>query len=153
MKSLSKHSLKFYCLTQGIMVVWRGQNNAPSVALKIALKTKKFTKRSGIISKCPVYYLVHIILYIFDTHYIQKRDHFNFLNCFARSKFCQVFYRIWRFYIPHINKPWRHYAIGQFEWNKCNIKTASFCTKLCALATTMKKTNKKKLTPSKRFSK
>jgi len=35
MTSPSKHSSKLYCLTQGIMVVWRGENNANS--LKIAL--------------------------------------------------------------------------------------------------------------------
>jgi len=36
MTSPSTHSSKFYCLTQGIMVVWRGQSNAnsPKIVLK-----------------------------------------------------------------------------------------------------------------------
>jgi len=36
MTSPSKHLSKCYCLTQGIMVVWRGQNNAnsPKIVLK-----------------------------------------------------------------------------------------------------------------------
>jgi len=34
------------------------------------------------------------------TYYIWKPDHFS-LNCFARSKFCQIFYWMWRFYPLH----------------------------------------------------
>jgi len=55
------------------MIIWWGQNNANS--LKITLtdyKLYKFTKRSGIISKCPEYHLVHM-----NTHYIRKPDHFS----------------------------------------------------------------------------
>jgi len=46
-----------------------------------------------------------------NTHYIRKPDHFS-LNCFARSKFCQIFY--WSGdSIPYINKQWRHNEKGQ----------------------------------------
>jgi len=52
-------------------------------------------KRSGIVSKRLEYYLAHM-----NTYYIRKPDHFSF-NSFARSKFCQIFYWIWRFYPLH----------------------------------------------------
>jgi len=43
MTSPSKHSSKFYCLTQGIMVIWRGQNNANSlkIVLKLVINSRK----------------------------------------------------------------------------------------------------------------
>jgi len=74
---------------------------------KSLLKPYKLMKRSGINFKCPEYYLVHI-----NTHYVGKPDHFS-LNCFTWSKFRQVFYWLWRFYLPH-KKPWHHYVIWQY---------------------------------------
>jgi len=55
---------------------------------KLFQKPYKFPKRSGIVSKRPKYYLVHM-----NTHYIQEPEHFS-LNCFARSKSYQIFYWI-----------------------------------------------------------
>jgi len=43
MKSPSKHSSKLYCLTQGIMVVWRRQNNES--LLELALKTVQILEK------------------------------------------------------------------------------------------------------------
>jgi len=37
---------------------------------------------------------------IVNAYYDWKPDHFGF-NCFARSKFCQIFYWMWRFYPLH----------------------------------------------------
>jgi len=55
------------------MSVWWGQNNTNS--LKIVSKTVEFMKKSGMVSKCPEYYLVRHM----NTH-IQNPDHFSF-NC------------------------------------------------------------------------
>jgi len=66
----------------------------------------KFTKRSGIIAKCLEYYLAHM-----NTYYIQKSDHFG-INCFARSKFCHIFYWIWQFY------PQRHKQTVTSSWSR-----------------------------------
>jgi len=89
------------------MVVWRGQNNANLP--KILLNRYKFTKRSEIVSKRLEYYLARM-----NTHYKQKPDHFS-LNCFARSKFCQICFGFGDS-IPYINKPRRHHQVGQLFW-------------------------------------
>jgi len=72
-----------------------GVDRTTQIHWKSLQKLHKFTKRSGIISKCSEYYKVHM-----NTHYIRKEDYFS-LNCFAMSKFCQVFCWIWRFYPLH----------------------------------------------------
>jgi len=104
------------------MVVWRGENNANS--LKIVLKQYKFTKRNGMVFKRPEYSLARV-----DTLHIRKPDHFSF-NCFARSKFCQIFYWIWRFYPLHkqtVTSSWSRTSIHKSLLNLVLCKFFSLC--------------------------
>jgi len=96
----------------------------------------KFTKRSGIVSKRLEYYLAHM-----NTYDIKKRDQFS-LNCFARRKFCQIFYWVWRFYPLHkqtVTSSWSRaiacvvlYNCWTLVWGSMSPTHSLYC-KLCKL--------------------